>query len=254
MKKNQIIKVVVIIVFCVAIDIFMHIVTGPFSTMPSDPDFSFVADILGTEITASLWALLAFSCVSFVYLRNRDEITGKGMVKGVRYGMAIAMLWIMAMLEGVSLFGNPLINEFVVGASDAIPVFILSILLSMLKTTKKQYHTAGRVLYQRKNKSGISFCGYISGRQIYGIFFSDHQIRKSNKTPGNIHLDTYDGDCYRYSIRSAGEQQSQGTFYAQISEIRIFCFWLELCCIPFVYAIFVFRLYHRCSGPHSIGH
>ncbi len=51
----------------------------------------------------------------------------------------------------------------------------------------------------RKNKSGIYFCGDISGRQIYGIFYRDDQIRESNKTPGDIHLDIYDGSSHRYS-------------------------------------------------------
>lgn len=55
------------------------------------------------------------------------------MKKGLRYGTAIALIWLFAMLEGMSLFGNPIINEFIVGLSDAIPVFVLSILLSKLQ-------------------------------------------------------------------------------------------------------------------------
>ena len=180
MKKNQKIKVIVIIVCCVAVDIFMHIVTGPFSTMPGDPDFSFAAGILGEEVTASLWALLAFSCVSFVYLGSRNEIPGKGVGKGVRYGMAIAILWIMAMLEGVSLFGNPLINEFVVGSSDAIPVFILSILLSMLKTTKNNITQQEGFYTKEKIKAVSVFAGiFLAGR--YMAYFSGI-IRSGNQT------------------------------------------------------------------------
>ena len=181
MKKNQKIKVIVIIVCCVAVDIFMHIVTDPFSTMPGDPDFSFAAGILGEEVTASLWALLAFSCVSFVYLGSRNEIPGKGVGKGVRYGMAIAILWIMAMLEGVSLFGNPLINEFVVGSSDAIPVFILGILLSMLKTKKNNGDDPGCFSLKEKIKAVSIFAGtFLAGRYMAyftGIIRSGNQSR-----------------------------------------------------------------------------
>ncbi len=74
-----------------------------------------VASILGIEITASLWVLFSFSGVAFVYLKIRNEMPGEGVKKGLRYGTAIALLWLFAMLEGVSLFGNSIINEFVVG-------------------------------------------------------------------------------------------------------------------------------------------
>ena len=71
-----------------------------------------------------------------MYWNIKSEIPGEGVKKGLRYGTAIALLWLFAMLEGVSLFGNPIIKEFIVGLSDAIPVFGLSILLSKLQTEK----------------------------------------------------------------------------------------------------------------------
>ncbi|ADY14265.1 hypothetical protein [Sphaerochaeta globosa] len=40
------------------------------------------------------------------------------------------------MLEGVSLFGNPIIKESIIGLSDAIPVFLLGILLSLVNPKK----------------------------------------------------------------------------------------------------------------------
>jgi hypothetical protein len=73
-----------IILACVLLDIFLHIVTASYSTMPENASFSFAARILGTEITASLWALLAFSGVTFVYLNSRNEIPGEGVKKGLR--------------------------------------------------------------------------------------------------------------------------------------------------------------------------
>jgi len=59
-----------------------------------------------------------------------------GINKGIRYGSAIALLWLFAMLEGVSIFGNSILNEFVVGLSDAIPVLVMGILLSLLEAKK----------------------------------------------------------------------------------------------------------------------
>lgn len=133
MKKGHRVRIVAIILVCVLLDIVLHIVTTTYSTMPENAIFSLIAGILGIEITASLWALFAFSGVAFVYLNIRKEIPGEGVKKGLRYGTAIALIWLFSMLEGVSLFGNPIINEFIVDLSDAIPVFVLSILLSKLQ-------------------------------------------------------------------------------------------------------------------------
>lgn len=86
--------------------------------MPDTPNYSSLAKLLGTEVTATLWALFAFSGVAYVFYRFQNTIPGVGFTKGLRYGSAIALLWLFVMLEGVSLFSNPLINEFVVGLSD----------------------------------------------------------------------------------------------------------------------------------------
>ncbi len=181
MKTGQKIKVVVIVLACVLLDIVMHIVTTSYSTTPENAKFSFVASILGTEITAFLWALLAFSGVAFVFLKIRNEIPGEGMMKGLRYGAAIALIWQFAMLEGVSLFGNPIINEFVVGLSDAIPVFVLSILLSKLRTKKAEGGLPATLPLGQKVKAITAFTGiFLTGRYIAylsGVIQSGNQTR-----------------------------------------------------------------------------
>jgi hypothetical protein len=181
MKKGQIIKVVAIVLVGVVLDIVLHVVTSPFSTIPENPAFSFVAGILGIEITASLWALFAFSGVAFVYLYIRNEIPGEGVKKGLRYGTAIALLWMFAMLEGVSLFGNPLIKEFVVGLSDAIPVFVMSVLLSLLQTDIVETLPATTLTLRQKFKTVLAFSGiFLIGRYIAyfsGVIQSGNQTR-----------------------------------------------------------------------------
>ncbi|KAF5043756.1 hypothetical protein DSECCO2_498930 [anaerobic digester metagenome] len=125
-------KFVAIIVVCVVCDIVLHLVTSAYSTMPENPNYSIVAELLGMESTVSLWALLSFSSAACVYYLIRKTIPGEGIHKGLRYGSAIALIWLFAMLEGVALFGNPVKNELVVGLSDALPVFLMGILLSLL--------------------------------------------------------------------------------------------------------------------------
>jgi hypothetical protein len=181
MKKSQIIKIVAIVLVGVVLDILLHVVTSPFSTIPENPAFSFVAGVLGIEITASLWALFAFSGVAFVFLRIRNEIPGEGIKKGLRFGSAIALIWMFAMLEGVSLFGNPLINEFVVGLSDAIPVFVMSVLLSLVPTDQVEVHPAAAFTISQKIKAVSAFSGiFLIGRYIAyfsGVIQSGIQTR-----------------------------------------------------------------------------
>lgn len=181
MKKVQKIKIIAIVLASVLLDIVLHIVTTSYSTMPENANFSLVASIMGTEITASLWALFAFSGVAFVYWKIRNEIPGKGVKKGLRYGTAIALLWLFAMLEGVSLFGNPIINEFIVGLSDAIPVFVLSILLSKLQTEKVESDLSVTFILRQKIKAVSIFTGiFLTGRYIAyfsGVIQSGNQIR-----------------------------------------------------------------------------
>jgi hypothetical protein len=135
--------------------------------MPNNPNYSIVAKLLGMEITASLWALLSFSGAAYVYCRIRNAIPGEGIRKGLRYGSAIALIWLFAMLEGVSLFGNPIINEFMVGLSDAIPVFLMGILLSLVKTEKTENIAVKPFTLGLKIKALAIFTGiFLIGRYI----------------------------------------------------------------------------------------
>lgn len=181
MKKSQKIKIVLIIFACVGFDIVLHVAMSSFSTIPEDPNFSLLASVLGTEITASLWALLAFSVVAFVYFKIRDEIPGEGVKKGIRYGTAIAFLWLFAMLEGVSLFGNSIINEFFVGLSDAIPIFLLSVLLSTLHIEKAKSYQSVSIPLKQKMKAVTIYTGvFLMGRYIFyllGVIQSGIMVR-----------------------------------------------------------------------------
>lgn len=167
MKLGQKIKITTVILACVVLDIVLHVVTSSYSTIPESPKFSFIASILGIEITASLWALFAFSGVAFVYWQIRDEIPGENVKKGLRYGVIIALLWTLAMLEGVPLFGNPLMNECIVGLSDAIPIFVMSVFLSIVQPSKINRSPSTMCTLRQKLRAVLVFQGiFVTGRYI----------------------------------------------------------------------------------------
>jgi len=176
MKKKKLVKIVSIILLCVLMDIALHLVTSEYSTMHKITNYSKLVDLLGTEITATIWALLAFSTVAYVFFRVQNRIPGVGLKKGLRYGSAIALLWLFAMMEGVSLFGNSIINEFVVGLSDAIPVLVMSVLLSLLEVKKEDNPELKPFTLSQKIKAVIIFSMiYLCGR--YMAYFT--QVIKS---------------------------------------------------------------------------
>lgn len=102
-----------------------------------------------------------------MYWNIRHEIPGEGAKKGFRFGTATALLWLAAMLEGVSLFGNSIQNEFIVGLSDAVPVFALSMLLSLLRTEKAQSGLSAAFVFKQKIRAISIFTGiFLTGRYI----------------------------------------------------------------------------------------
>jgi hypothetical protein len=119
------------VVFGAVLAIALHAVVGSFVVVANELSFGVLGRTLGAEVVASFWALLAFSGSAYVFYRYHTTINGAGVWKGLRYGSAIALLWLVGMLEGVALFGNPIHAEFLVGLSDAVPVLIMSILLGV---------------------------------------------------------------------------------------------------------------------------
>jgi hypothetical protein len=170
MKKKQLLKTVAIVLICVLIDIILHSITSAYSTMPEKANYSKLAELFGTEITATLWALLAFSGAAYAFHRLHSSIPGVGHAKGLRYGTAILLLWLFAMLEGVSLFGNSIINEFVVGLSDAIPVFLMGILLNLSIAKKRKNSELKQLTFSQKMTALCVFTGiFLIGR--YVVYF-----------------------------------------------------------------------------------
>jgi len=182
MRKS--VKIVAVVIVCVLLDLVLHLATSVYSTAPKNPQYSIVAISLGMEITALLWAIIAFSGAAFVYFQAKGSVLGEGKEQGLRYGFAIALLWICAMLEGVSIFGNPIINEFFTGLSDAIPVFIMGILLSLLKPQKEKEIYVSRYTWGGKAVVIAAFAAtFVLGRYIAycaGLIRSGYQTRPLN--------------------------------------------------------------------------
>jgi hypothetical protein len=172
------VKLCAIVLVGAVLAILLHVVAAQIVSVPQRLDYSVLGAAFGAEVLASIWALLAFSSAADVFHRVQHEISGDGLARGIRYGSAIALLWLMGMLEGVALFGNPWISEFVIGLSDAIPVLIMAVLLGIIVyRTPDVHHARGFVSVHPAIGLGVitlSFLGVRYSAYLLGIIDSGH--------------------------------------------------------------------------------
>jgi hypothetical protein len=135
---RQKIKYVFIVFFSIILAMIFHIIAQNYSTTPKVANWSFLVNKIGLVPTIILWYVIAYGSISYIFYRYENKFTGLKSIKGLRYGIAIGILWLCGMLEGVSLYGNPVINEFVTGLCDAVPIVLMGLLLGIF-TTKNNY-------------------------------------------------------------------------------------------------------------------
>lgn len=126
-----------IVIFSCVLSIILHGITSGYTNVPQNANWSVFIKILGFTPAITLYFLMAFGIIAYVFYMYEDKLPGIKSVKGLRYGIAIGLLWFWGMLEGVSLSGNPLINELVTGICDAVPIVIMGLLLGKFATKSK---------------------------------------------------------------------------------------------------------------------
>ncbi len=116
-----------IVALCGALDIALHMAGGDLMPIPSA--FSPLVNRLGFSTVAAVWIALAFTGMGLVFLFWARRMAGSGRHKGLRYGLALALMILVAMFEGVGLLGTPLIGELAMGLADAVPIALMIVAL-----------------------------------------------------------------------------------------------------------------------------
>lgn len=156
-------KYIGIVTISAVICIFLHFITPPALTSETPENtLSALALLLGFPLTALLWAIIAYSCVAFVFYLIEDRIPGEKGARGFRYGISIGALWLLGYVMCFPKFGNPFINEFVGGLCDATPVVVMGWLLGLF-TTKKGLTDTSNTYSKNQTFKGIV---------IFVLFFS----------------------------------------------------------------------------------
>ncbi|MFN4128954.1 MAG: hypothetical protein ACK4GC_03945 [Paracoccaceae bacterium] len=121
-----------IVTLCGALDIALHMAGG--DLMPMPPEFSALVNRFGFGAMVMVWIALAFTGMGLVFLFWARRMASSGRQKGLRYGLALGLMILIAMFEGVGLLGTPLIGELAMGLADAVPIFLLITLLGWTLT------------------------------------------------------------------------------------------------------------------------
>lgn len=129
-------KYIAVVTLCSILDFSLHGITSKISPGPELNNLSLLAKTIGTLPVVMLWILIAYSIVVYVFYRYEDKLPGVKSEKGLRYGIAIGLLWLWGVVEASSISGTTLIHETLGGISDGGPVVLMGLLLATF-TIKK---------------------------------------------------------------------------------------------------------------------
>jgi hypothetical protein len=108
---------------------------------------------------------ITFWALALVFVFIQDKLPGKGLLKGLRYGISFGVLWLIGMLEMSIAFGSPLKYEFLSGLCDCSSLILFGLLLGRFIATD-----SNRVI-NKKSKSGLIPVFIIAGLFIVERYF-----------------------------------------------------------------------------------
>lgn len=162
-ENNKKIKYILIVVFCIMLAMTFHVIGTKYSTTPPKADWSFLVRSFGLIPTIFAWYFIAFGCTAYIFYRYEDKLEGSCITKGLSYGIGIGILWLWAMPEGVSLYGNPFINELVTGGCDAVPIIVMGLLLGIF---------TGRNNNHKDRKKPVSLSNILIPCSVFSSIFT----------------------------------------------------------------------------------
>ena len=117
---------------------------------------------------------ITFWALAFVFVFIQDKLPGKGLLKGLRYGISFGVLWLIGMFEMSIAFGSPLKYEFFSGLCDCSSLILFGLLLGRFIATD-----SNRVI-NKKSKSGLIPVFIIAGLFIVERYFRYFTLTQYN--------------------------------------------------------------------------
>lgn len=131
---SQKVRYILIVIFGSIFDIFVHMMNPSDGNTPDEITGSLLTRIFGFRLTALLYFFITFGILVYVFHRYKDNISGTRIVKGLKYGTGIGILWLWGMLEGPTLWGTTPKFELFMGICDFIPILVIGLFLGRFTT------------------------------------------------------------------------------------------------------------------------
>ena len=129
-------KVILIILVSSFFDMLLHALISPLNSSNISllkPSIFVKNGMLVPAIIG--WELLAFGILASVFILIEGNLPGKKWFKGFLYGLSFGGLYLLGMFESVLLFNSSVLNEFLMGLGDFIPILLMGVLLGIFTGT-----------------------------------------------------------------------------------------------------------------------
>jgi hypothetical protein len=120
-------KIALIIVVCLAIDMVGHRL-GP-ELHYNDASSIFENKALFTPLIAILF-IVTFGVLAVVFVSIEGNLPGSRLSRGLQYGVAFGVLWLIGILGVSPAAGSPITQELYTGMVDGSAVILLAVLLA----------------------------------------------------------------------------------------------------------------------------
>lgn len=197
MKINQKIKYVSIVIFSSILSVVLHAVTSDSITGPQNTSWSVCVKLMGLPVVVTLYFLITFGSIAYIFYKYENKLIGR---KGLRYGIAIGLLWLWGMIESVSLLGSTYKNELMVGICDAVPIALMSLLLGIFTAKNKNIKIREKFInFYKLFITILTFSIIFLGRYIFyytNILGSGYKLRPYSTFIWTLFMGTIIGISY----------------------------------------------------------
>ena len=126
-------KITGIVLFCSLFATIIHALGPPLYDYNAPKSFIIENGLFPPAVIILFF--ITFWALALVFIFIQDKLPGKGLLKGLRYGISFGVLWLIGMLEMSIAFGSPLKYEFLSGLCDCLSLILLGLLLGRFIAT-----------------------------------------------------------------------------------------------------------------------
>jgi hypothetical protein len=129
------------------IDVILHRLFAPSIEYNYSPSVFIKKGLFLPAVSVAL--VLWFGTLAIIFALIQENLLGKKMMKGLRFGIAFGVVCFLAIFEMCLVFNSSLVDQLCISAIDGISILLLGLLLGSLVGTDRAYPRNGMKLNQK---------------------------------------------------------------------------------------------------------